>query len=346
MQKESVDQVIHSLVSHAQSKEKEIITISSAESSEQKKFGWLYGDSIAMHKVFRLIRCVAPSDAAVMVIGPTGCGKELVAHTIHDKSTCAQGPFLPINCGALPENLIESELFGYEKGAFTGANKTHPGFFERAHNGTLFLDEITETPLDFQVKLLRVLETGRFIRIGGTQEIKTKVRILTATNRDPLHAVEQGSFRQDLFYRLAVFPITVPALHDRDHDIMLLANHFLQTLNLQYSTAKYFAKDVEEKLCQYHWPGNVRELKNWIYRAYILSTDKVVNAEQLTEFSKKVGKNNSDPDTVEFAIGSCLEDVERAFILATLDRYHGDKQQAARVLGISLKTIYNRLNRY
>ncbi|MGQ5524991.1 sigma-54 interaction domain-containing protein [Chitinimonas sp. PSY-7] len=308
-----------------------------------QKFGRLYGSSAAMEEVFHMIERVAPSDVSVLVIGESGCGKELIAQTIHEMSACADEPFIAINCGALPATLIESELFGYEKGAFTGAQKMHQGFFERAQGGTLFLDEITEMPIDLQVRLLRVLETGRLVRVGGDKEIECNVRVLAATNREPLEAVRDGRLRQDLLYRLAVFPIVLPPLRDRDDDVVLLAQRFLKERNAQYKTNKYFAEGVEEKLRQHDWPGNVRELKNCIHRAYIMA-DKVVDIDTLAPL--KVSDRAGSRNMMEFEIGTPLEEVERQLIFATLDRFQGNKRRVAKALGVSLKTIYNRLNGY
>ncbi|TDR81972.1 sigma-54 interaction domain-containing protein [Paludibacterium purpuratum] len=305
------------------------------------RFGRLYGASSAMQKVFRLIERVADSDASVLIVGESGCGKELIAQTIHEMSGCATAPFIAINCGALPVTLIESELFGYEKGAFTGANKTHLGFFERANGGTLFLDEITEMPLDLQVRLLRVLETGRFTRVGGDKEIVGNARMLAATNREPQEAVHDGKLRLDLLYRLAVFPIVLPPLRERDDDIILLAHRFLDAKNQQCGTRKRFAPGVEDKLRQHNWPGNVRELKNCIHRAYILA-DKIVDIDTLAPLSPR----SRAREVIEVEVGTPLEEVERQLIFATLDRYQGNKRRTAKALGVSLKTIYNRLNFY
>lgn len=334
----------HSSKTHATA-QKNTSTKATYHSDASTPFGNIYGNSDVMAEVFKLIECVAPSYASVMIIGPSGCGKELVAQTIHEKSTCAQGPFVPINCGALPATLIESELFGYEKGAFTGANKTHQGFFERAHEGTLFLDEITEMPIELQVKLLRALETGYITRVGGNSEIGIKVRVLAATNRDPQHAVQQGLLREDLFYRLAVFPIVIPSLSERGNDVCLLAQHFLHQLNEQYQTSKYFAESVANALVNHTWPGNVRELRNSIQRAYLMS-DEIISIDHALTPLAKINTRKKNVDVVEFEIGTSLETVEREWIFATLDRYNGNKSEAANALGISLKTIYNRLNSY
>ena len=197
------------------------------------RFGRLYGSSTVMQEVYKMIEKVAPTEATVFITGESGCGKELVARTIHERSPRAHGAFVAINCGAIPQNLIEAELFGHERGAFTGANRQHRGCFERAEGGTLFLDEITEMAPEMQVRLLRVLETGRFMRVGGDGEIRTNVRVLTATNRDALDAVRDGRLREDMMYSLAVFPITLPPLREREGDTELLDEHFLQNLNVE-----------------------------------------------------------------------------------------------------------------
>lgn len=317
---------------------------SAAPRAPLKKFGLLHGNSPSLQDVFRLIERVAPSDVSVMIVGESGCGKELVARTIHEQSRCADQPFVAINCGALPANLIEAELFGYEKGAFTGAIRTHQGFFERAQGGTLFLDEITEMPLDLQVRLLRVLETGQLVRVGGDREIACDVRVLAATNRDPLEAVRSGLLRQDLLYRLAVFPIVLPPLRERDDDVLLLAQHFLDERNQKHGTAKIFVPGIEEKLRRHHWPGNVRELKNCIHRAYILAED-LVDIDTPTPLQPSEQRGGFGK-TMEFEVGTTLEEVERRLIFATLDCCQGNKRRAAEILGVSLKTIYNRLNGY
>ncbi|WP_255992215.1 sigma-54 interaction domain-containing protein [Chitinolyticbacter albus] len=306
-------------------------------------FGRMYGASTPMQDVFRLVERVAPSDMSVMIIGETGCGKELIAQTVHELSARAASPFVAVNCGALPATLVEAELFGYEKGAFTGANRTHQGFFERAQGGTLFLDEITEMPLELQVRLLRVLETGSLTRVGGDREIACNVRILAATNRAPLTAVRDGQLREDLLYRLAVFPIVLPPLRERADDVMLLAQHFLDELNTQYGSDKQFAPQVAEQLQSHAWPGNVRELKNCVQRAYILS-DELVGIDTLAPLKRcdPVASGNC----MQFEIGTPLEEVEQQLIFATLARFQGNKRRAAEALGVSLKTIYNRLNSY
>jgi len=342
---ESTDPAISTVLSFARpdgSRRRAVRPVLASEDGPDK-FGQLYGASSAMRQVFGLIERVAPTDASVLVVGESGCGKELVAQTLHDKSPRAGQAFVALNCGALPANLIEAELFGYEKGAFTGAAKTHQGYFERAEGGTLFLDEITEMPQEMQVRLLRVLETGTFTRVGGDQEIYCNVRVVAATNREPMQAVADGYLREDVLYRLAVFPIELPPLRERDEDVLLLARIFLDALNTQYGTDKRFAGDIEARLRGYDWPGNVRELKNCIQRAYILA-EAVVEPDTASPFKPAARTMTKDP--LSFEVGVSIEEAERKIIFATLERFQGNKRRSAEVLGVSLKTLYNRLNEY
>jgi DNA-binding NtrC family response regulator len=287
-----------------------------------------------------MIEKVAPTEATVFITGESGCGKELVARTIHERSPRARGGFVAINCGAIPQNLIEAELFGHERGAFTGANRQHRGCFERAEGGTLFLDEITEMPLEMQVRLLRVLETGRFVRVGGDGEIRTNVRVLAATNRDALDAVRDGRLREDLMYRLAVFPIALPPLRERDGDTELLAEHFLQNLNVEGGLSKRFSRAALTTIRAYHWPGNVRELKNAVHRAFIM-------AEEFVELDLSgLACPAVEGECLRMPVGTSLAEMERQAIFATLDHCRGNKRRAAEMLGVSLKTLYNRLTAY
>ena len=304
------------------------------------RFGRLYGSSTVMQDVYRMIEKVAPTEATVFITGESGCGKELVARTIHERSPRARGAFVAINCGAIPQNLIEAELFGHERGAFTGANRQHRGCFERAEGGTLFLDEITEMPLEMQVRLLRVLETGRFVRVGGDGEIRTNVRVLAATNRDAHDAVRDGRLREDLMYRLAVFPIVLPPLRERDGDTELLAEHFLQNLNVVGGMSKRFSRAALTTIRAYHWPGNVRELKNAVHRAFIM-------AEEFVELDLSgLACPAVEGECLRMPVGTSLAEMERQAIFATLDHCRGNKRRAAEMLGVSLKTLYNRLTAY
>jgi DNA-binding NtrC family response regulator len=331
-----------------------------------QSLGALYGACEPMQRLFQTIRRLGPSGATVMILGESGSGKELVAQAIHGLSERTRKAFVAINCGAIPENLIESELFGHERGSFTGAARTHRGCFERADGGTLFLDEITEMPIDMQVRLLRVLETGRFCRVGGDEEISVAVRVIAASNRDLGQAVAEGKLRSDLMYRLCVIPVTVPPLRDRGDDTLLLAEMFLGELNDLHGTEKVFGAMARARVEAHSWPGNVRELKNAVHRAYVLS-DEVVEFDVVGLISEWSAKHlSSSPSRashtlatavfssapgaaagdITIRVGTSLDDAERALIMATLASVEGSKSRAAQILGISLKTLYNRLHAY
>jgi len=309
-----------------------------------QRYGLLYGASAPMRELYQQVEKVAPTALTVLIVGESGTGKELVARTLHEKSPRSAGPFMPVNCGAIPPTLIEGELFGHEKGSFTGAIQQHAGYFERAAGGTIFLDEITEMAPEMQIKLLRVLETSSFHRVGGTEQISSDVRVIAATNRDPQAAVQEGRFREDLLYRLAVFPLRVPPLRERPTDIELLAQRFLDQLNAAEKTHKRFARNTLDGLRHYHWPGNVRELKNAVHRAFILADAEVEvqNPEPAPRNRRAVRREGS----LELSVGIPLPDAQRELILATLAHFGGDKRQTASTLGISLKTLYNRLDAY
>jgi len=304
------------------------------------RFGHLFGYSAAMQEVYRRIGKVAPTSATVLITGESGSGKELVARTIHDRSAFARAPFVAVNCGAIPANLIEAELFGYEKGSFTGATRQHRGCFERAESGTVFLDEITEMAPEMQVRLLRVLETGRYTRVGGEMELSARARVLAATNRDPRRAVEDGQLREDLLYRLAVFPIALPPLCEREGDAELLAEHFLQHLNAAEGTDKRYSRQAIMTIRAHRWPGNVRELRNAVQRAFIMADDEIDMDFAGLACAEPVGA------CLKLPIGIPLAELERQMIYATLDHCDGNKRRCAQVLGISLKTLYNRLTEY
>ncbi len=306
-------------------------------------FGGLIGTSAAMQKVYDMISRVAPTDATVLLTGESGTGKDLVAQTLHELSRRRQAPFLPLNCGAVSPNLIESELFGHERGSFTGADRLHKGYFERANGGTLFLDEITEMAIELQVKLLRVLETGAVLRIGGERPISVDVRVIAATNRRPEDAVAEGKLREDLLYRLKVFPIHLPPLRERGEDVELLSDFFLEQLNKAESANKTFTKATRERLRAHTWPGNVRELKNLVHHAFILADDEIGPNCLPPELS---GGGDCSGPSLQLKVGVSLAEADRRLILATLSEYGDDKKKAAELLGISLKTLYNRINDY
>ncbi len=311
------------------------------------RFGRMVGRSPGMQKVYDAITRVAPTRVIVLLTGESGTGKELVAETLHLMSPRASQRFLAVNCGAIAHNVIESELFGHERGSFTGAERNRRGYFEEASGGTLFLDEITETPLDVQVKLLRVLETGTLLRVGASEPIAVDVRILAATNRDPLIAVREGKLRDDLFYRLNVFPIMLPPLRGRgDEDIELLAEHFLAEFNQREGLERRWSRAAIRKLCAYHWPGNVRELRNVVERAAIMAHDVIEDPGLPENVVVPPAAGETDGPAVKVPLGEPLEETERKLILSTLELFEGDKKETARRLGICLKTLYNRLNVY
>lgn len=307
------------------------------------RFGRLIGGSLVMQCVYDQIGRVAPTAATVLITGESGTGKELAAQTLHELSRRNKEEFLAVNCGAISPQLIESELFGHEKGSFTGATREHRGYFERANGGTLFLDEITEMPLDLQVKLLRVLETRTFMRVGSDRLIETDVRVIAATNRKPEEAVAEGKLREDLMYRLQVFPLHMPPLRERGEDIELLAQQFLNQHNQEENTHKHFAPSALALLRSYDWPGNVRELRNVVHRSYIMAND-VIDTNCLPQgFGiTKIPQGTN----LQLRVGTTVEEMERQLILATLERYGGHKERTAEVLGLSSKTLYNRLRQY
>jgi two-component system response regulator AtoC len=306
------------------------------------RFGRLLGSAPAMELLYDQMGRVAPTSATVLLLGETGTGKELAALTLHELSRRREAPFLPLNCGAVSPQLIESELFGHERGSFTGADRQHKGFFERAHGGTVFLDEVTEMPMELQVKLLRVLETGSFSRVGGVTPIVCDVRIIAASNREPELALADGKLREDLYHRLNVFPIRLPPLRQRGADIELLARHFLAELNRTERTTKTFSSDSLASLYQHGWPGNVRELRNHVQRAFIMADD-VIDSGLPTGAATAA---SDDATTVTIRVGTPLEEVERRVTLATLAQCGHVKRKAADILGVSLKTLYNRLEVY
>ncbi|HTH81085.1 MAG TPA: sigma-54 dependent transcriptional regulator [Ramlibacter sp.] len=309
------------------------------------RFGALVGRSASMQRVYEQIARVAATSVTVLVTGECGTGKELVARAVHDMSRRRARPFVAVNCGAISPNLIESEIFGHERGSFTGADRLHQGYFERAHGGTLFLDEITEMPPALQVKLLRVLETGSFMRVGSTQLLETDVRVIAATNRNPAKAVAGGTLREDLYWRLNVFPIELPPLRDRIEDLPLLAQHFLRELGQSEGLFKRVTREALAQLAQHRWPGNVRELRNVLQCAYVMTTSPEIGGVALPREASR-GRADDGSGVLQIDVGAPLATIERQVILATLEHFGQHRERAAAALGVSLKTLYNRLKNY
>lgn len=308
------------------------------------ELGPLIGESPAMHRVMLAIEQVAPSNAPVIITGSSGCGKEIVARTIHDLSARRDGPYVAVNCAALPESLMESDLFGHERGAFTGADRKREGCFELARGGTLLLDEISEMRVDLQAKLLRVLEDQKVRRLGGVTEVPLDVRVLASSNRDLGAALREGKFRQDLFFRLNVFSIEVPPLRKRIEDLPVLINHFLHLFaNSDGSGITGIDADCLEVMRAYSWPGNVRELRNVIQRAAVVARGPLMT---VADLPADVTGRGIAKEAVEARVGCSLEEAEEELILRTLDAEHGNKVRTAEILRISLKTLYNRLGKY
>lgn len=317
------------------------------ELSKRYQFGDIIGKSPKMQAVFELIRTVSPTKSTILIQGESGTGKEMVARAIHEASLRKDGPFIALACGALPETLLEAELFGHEKGAFTGANFQKKGKIELADNGTLFLDDIADISLKTQVDLLRVLQEREFRRLGGTETIKVDVRIIAATNKDLLKLVEQGKFRDDLYYRLNVITITVPPLRERKEDIPLLVNHFLEKYNIE--TNKKIEKISERALnilMEYHWPGNVRELENTIEHAVVVTEDNIILPESLPDFLKRQVASKSDTESKAGLTGKSLAEMEKQHIIQVLKENHGNISRAAEVLGINRVTLYRKMKEY
>jgi DNA-binding NtrC family response regulator len=311
---------------------------------EQGSFGRIIGNSPGIRTVYRVIEQSAPTSASVLISGDSGTGKELIAQTIHELSPRASFPFVAINCAAIPETLLESEIFGHEKGAFTGATDRRTGVFELAHRGTLFLDEIAEMMPATQVKLLRVLQERVFRRLGGRQEISVDVRVIAATNVNPQDAVNSGKLREDLFYRLNVFAIDLPPLRERREDIPLLVQMFLTEFN---RTNAKGIRGVDQEamyiLERYPWPGNIRELRNVIERATILADSEFIEPRHLPP--TLISRGEESLPTLTISPGTTVDEAERRLIILTLDHTRNNKTRAAEILGISLKTLHNKLNR-
>jgi len=302
----------------------------------------IIGQSDVIRNVIKLAEQVAPSQASILIQGESGTGKEAIASLIHKIGPRADQPFIKVSCAALPETLLESELFGYEKGAFTGAVGQKEGRFELANEGTLFLDEIGEITPALQVKLLRVLQEGEFERVGGTKVLKCNVRIISATNINLTTAIKQKRFREDLYYRLNVITIDIPPLRERKEDIPLLVSHFLKIYQEKNNKAiDGIAEDVLDILTDYAWPGNVRELKNVIERAVVLTQGRVISQDDLPE---NIFKNRSEDRKLTIPFGMPLREIEKKLIIETLKRTKGDKEITANLLGITPRTIYRKMN--
>ena len=308
------------------------------------RFDHMVGESEPMQRLYSLVDMVADSDVTVLLMGESGTGKELVARAIHHKSHRAGGPFVTLNCGALPENLFESELFGYEKGAFTGATMNKMGRFELADGGTLLLDEVGELSLKSQVDFLRVLETKEFRRLGGTKIVKVDTRIIAATNRNLEEAVKRGDFREDLYYRLNVVPIRLPPLRERGDDIPLLADRFLEEFSGQHHREpKEVSREAMRLLRLYAWPGNIRQLRNLIERMVVTVKDPLLQPEHLPE---EIQASREDARTMVVSLGSSLKEIEREAIRRTLAEVTNHREKAAKLLGISLRALQYKIKEY
>ncbi len=313
---------------------------------EQGSFGSMIGSSPTMRKVYQIVEQAAPTSASVLIWGESGTGKELVAKTIHQLSPRAQQAFVPINCAAIPETLLESEIFGHEKGAFTGATDRREGCFELADRGTLFLDEIAEMTPATQVKLLRVLQERTFRRLGGRHEQTVDVRVIAATNVVPADAVKNGKLREDLFYRLHVFAIELPPLRQRKEDLPLLIQSFIAEFNSRNNKRVSAVEPAAMKLIeQYHWPGNVRELRNVVERAVILSSGEFLELKHLPPYVTETPAPVAPTGGSALTPGMTVEEAENRLIVLTLEHARGNKTRAAEILGISLKTLHNKLNK-
>jgi two-component system, NtrC family, response regulator HydG len=306
----------------------------------------IVGQSLTMRRTLEISKQAARSDATVLLLGESGTGKELLARAIHENSMRAAGPFVPVNCAAIPESILEAELFGYERGAFTGAVQAREGRFQAAAGGTLFLDEIGEVAPSVQVKLLRVLQEGEIERLGaGGKPVRVDLRLVAATNKDLARAVREGRFREDLYYRLNVISVTIPPLRDRRDDVPLLAEHFLEVYRTKNAKpVQGFTKPALARLCGHDWPGNVRELENAVERAVVLTRNDVIDVEDLPDEVRGAPPAGADGRSMTFPIGTALDEIERRVIRETLAYAKGDKRLCAQLLGIATRTIYRKLD--
>jgi two-component system response regulator AtoC len=310
--------------------------------SECYSFPNIIGESAEMEKIYELIEKVIKTDSTILILGENGTGKELIASTIHYQGLRKQGPLIKVNCAALPENLVESELFGYEKGAFTGAEQRKLGRFERADRGTIFLDEIGDLPASVQIKLLRVLQDGSFERLGGTETLHVNARVIAATNRNLHDEVKEGRFREDLYYRLNVIPILMPALRERREDIPLLLDHYLRIYNNRFGKRIVLSSDVVRALMNYDFPGNVRELENIVERCVSLSTEDTITRDALPGYIVK--EQLCQPSRIK--LSEVAAEAEKAHIVAILKSTKGNKTRTAEILGISRKNLWEKLKAY
>ena len=309
------------------------------------KLGGMVGQSAPIRELYRLIGLVASSDASALITGESGTGKEVVARAIHDLSGRRSKPFIAVNTAAIPETLIESELFGHEKGAFTGAVRSHPGCFEQANGGTLFLDELAEMPMALQPKLLRILEENQVRRLGSTRDIRFDVRVLAATNQDVTEATRSGRLREDIYFRLNVFELMVPPLRERIEDLPLLCQHFLREFNTKHQTeVEGLRESTLECLQRYRWPGNVRELRNVMERAVIVAGKRWLEPSHLPVYIR--GSEGDEKAVVVMPVGTSAAEAERRLILRTLEHVGNNKAEAARRLGLDVKTIRNKLRSF
>ena len=342
------------------------VTLLRRQLKESRGLGPLVGTSAPMQQVYHLVELAAATAAPVLILGESGTGKELVARTIHELSARSAHPFVAVNCAAIPESLLENELFGHERGAFTGALTRRAGYFELADKGTIFLDEISEMDPAVQAKYLRTLQDGTVRRLGGHHEVCVDLRVIAATNRDPVRAIKEGSFREDLYYRLNVFSITVPPLRERMEDLPALAEVFLDEFSRKYSRAVSGLDDrTIDRLTQYRWPGNVRELRNWIERAVVGCTGDRLLPEHLPPSPGLVDETPASPQppppivpapprvpvpassrVVTVPVGTTCDEAERRLVLTTLASVDGNRTRAAEILGLAPKTLYNKLKRY
>lgn len=350
-----IEAILHKIVEKRDLKHKNLALQSRVHAAEGPTV--LVGNSPAMTGVHRLISTVAPTDSTVLILGETGTGKELAARTIYQQSKRGDMPFVPVNCGALSENLVESELFGHRKGAFTGADRDHKGLFEVANGGTLFLDEVGELNKNIQVKLLRFLESGEIRRVGETEPFRTNVRVLCATNRDLRHMIKSDDFREDLYFRINTFEIRLPAMRERRSDIPSLARHLLGRAARRPidQVSELLSPEATDVLLDYDWPGNVRELANVMEHAYIIAGGMKITPEHLPHHIRPSPAAPTlslrTPDTMPAAPapvsspgGRTLHEIEMEHVLRVLEKHGGNKPAAAKELGISLKTLYNKLN--